>query len=143
MNTKQLLELIKTLITKTKNDKLKWFSLSDDKELLKPTKQSFLDQSPLAIFSDFDSVVLNDSYYSKIAKGYIFLVAYSSGFTSHPQIKLFVQKLDAEYSSEYCSTNSEHYTREEISELKRLYRIVESRMDSCDDILDDLFDDDV
>lgn len=142
MNTKQILQLIKTLIVKTKNDELEWLPLNDDKALLKPTKQSFLDQSPLATFSDFDSVVLNNSYYSKISKGYLFLVAHSSGFIVRPQIKLFVQKLDAAYSSEYCSTNSERYTREEISELKRLYRIVESRIDSCDDVLDGLFDKD-
>ncbi len=78
--------------------------------------------------------VTGSSYYTEIKNGYIFLIGYSTS-QNNTFVKLYAQKNGADSASEYASTLPDSSTEEEIIELKRLYRLVETIVTSCDDLL--------
>ena len=138
MNYKQILKLIDTLISKTKCRELEWSSLINSYNLFKAPQTSFLESTP---FLEVVSMpVTGSSYYTEIKNGYIFLIGYSTS-QNNTFVKLYAQKNGADSASEYASTLPDSSTEEEIIELKRLYRLVETIVASCDDILEDLFSD--
>lgn len=110
------LKLISKLIQKTKQHSIKWRH-AHSRALVKPTKSKEFEvylQNTLL----FDT---ENSYYADYNRGQFFLI---SDGVSH-DVTLLVQSRHSSYSMAYASTVNEADTNI-ISELKRLYNIVDS-----------------
>lgn len=109
-------KLISKLIQKTKHHSIKW-KRAHSPALVKPTKSEEFEVYLQNVLL-FD---IENSYYADYNGGQFFLI---SDEVSH-DVTLLVQSLSSSYSMVYASTVNETDTNI-ISELKRLYNIVDS-----------------
>lgn len=133
---KQSIQLIQTLITKTKDDALHWTKYDDSNVILKPLPGSPLNDSlkytGKVSLSLLESKKLDrsNSYLCEYESGVIFLLLYS-GFASS-DIELRVQTKKSEYSKVYASFDIDVKDLSLIAQLKRLYNLVSSRKSIAD-----------
>ena len=121
--------LIKKLIEETKNENLKWRKYDEHIDSLKPTKKGFFSSG----ISNYDSPVYNSCYLSQFDNTLFILIAYDT-FSKGGYISLFAQTTDSTYSIRYATTDSaDNSNTNEISELKRLYNLVETYSDLVED----------
>lgn len=122
----QALNLINTLIKKTKNDALRWKNLSISNVELKPERSNILDDNLLSANAALSTFIEhNRSYVMNYKDGYIFLLAHKHyGNASSILISLSVQTEQSKYSINYATTRDRD--SEVASSLKRLYNIVDS-----------------
>lgn len=125
--TETTMPLISRLIEKTKNNDLTWSKYNEDDNPLKNTKKDFFTSKSVK----HDHMIFDSCYSCQFNNTSFFLMAYDSYNRSGTYVVLYAQTKDSEYSREYASTNSDN--TEEISELKRLYNIVESYSDIVED----------
>lgn len=125
----QNIELINSLITKTKLNLIHWEPLSSCPVGIKKEKGYNIDAAnPYSVGANALSTlaIVNDaSYFIHHKDGYIFLLAKNSFATiDNATISLVVQTEHSNFSLEYASSQDDNI--EICSSLKRLYNIVDS-----------------
>ena len=124
----QNIELINSLIAKTKSNLIHWESFSSCPVSIKEEKSYNLDFNHYSANANAilrPTIIDNSSYFVHYKDGYIFLLAKNS-FTSidKPTISLVVQTEHSNFSLEYASSKDDD--KQISSSLKRLYNIVDS-----------------
>ena len=118
--------LISKLIERTKNQEICWRSYDVSTNLLKPLKQDIFGNN----YSDTDTVLTDSCYFATYLDTTFFLMTYLDVF-SNVSVRLYVQTESSRSAKLYIkSTESDIFV---VSELKRLYNIVESYDDPIDD----------
>lgn len=120
-------KLISKLIEKTKNHELLWKKYDAAIYSLKTEKDN---QFSSTSNSNFDENQYDSSYVAYSFGTIFFLITYYN-LLGAPNIKLCVQTDTSSYSKTYAHTGDSN--KNIISELKRLYNIVESYDDPIDE----------
>ena len=120
--------LINKLIVRTKDQLLRWSKYNSSIIPLKDTKRDLFNTSK---YLDNSHALVNDAcYYSNHFDTFFFLMVYKD-YLNNSIIKLHVQTADSEYSKIYASTAEDD--AQIISELKRLYNLVDSYDDPIEE----------
>ena len=124
--------LLDKLIKETKNLSISWRKYDPNIELLKPTKKDLFsaDNDELSTYAPIDA-----SYVCNYQSTQFFLLAYDDLWAG-PFIKLYVQTLDSNHSKLYAASTGEN-DFDIITELKRLYNLVESFDDPIENSIRD------
>lgn len=121
--------LINKLIEETKNELLVWSKYDIENDFLKPTKKNFFSET----LNNADRIIYESSYLCRFHDTSFFLIAYDR-FMQDAYVTLYAQTKYSEYSRAYASTCSvEDSNTDEISQLKRLYNLVETYSDIIED----------
>lgn len=119
------LALILKLIAETKEGHLRWCKYDTLSNELKPEKADIF--SPKGSFS---GALCEDYCYMARHESTFFFLITQEDILGYPYIVLYAQTHDSAYSKAYASTSGSAVNI--ISELKRLYNIVESLDDPID-----------
>lgn len=135
MSNNQTLELIESLIQKTKNSTITWNKYSNTNYEIKPLPKSSLDNNhalsdvSLADTAEYTTFEPTNSYVSAFGDG-IFLLLFYSSILFGNRLDLRVQTKNSQTSKIFASTESKNV--EISSQLKRLYNIADSANSTLD-----------